>query len=96
MRTQGTFLSLIVATGALAFSSAFAQELTTPPPASTPTPAPITPARGSSMDDVKAKFGAPSQEVPAIGQPPITRWDYPGYVVFFEHDKVLHTVVVRS
>jgi hypothetical protein len=96
MRTQGTFLSLIVATGALVFSSAFAQELTTPPPASTATPAPITPARGSSMDDVKAKFGAPSQEVPSIGQPPITRWDYPGYVVFFEHDKVLHTVVVRS
>jgi hypothetical protein len=27
-----------------------------------------------------------------VGHPPITRWDYPAYSVFFEHDHVLHTV----
>jgi hypothetical protein len=64
-----------------------------------PTPAPAAtiekPARGSDMASVRAKFGSPTQEAPAIGQPPITRWEYPGYVVFFEHDKVLHTVVLK-
>jgi len=55
-----------------------------------------SPARGSTMETVRAKFGAPSQEAPAVGKPPITRWDYPGYVVFFENDRVLHTVVVKS
>lgn len=71
-----------------------------PEPAATATPAPRsapieTPARGSTMDRVKAKFGQPSQEVPAVGQPPISRWEYPGYIVYFEYDKVLHTVVAR-
>lgn len=98
MRTKGIVTNLVVATGVLGCLSAFAQELTTPPPpVSTATAsAPLTPARGSSMVDVKAKFGAPSQEMPSVGQPPITRWEYPGYVVFFENDRVLHTVLVRS
>jgi hypothetical protein len=96
MRSKAKLLSSIAALGAFVSMGAFAQELTTPPPASTSASAPVTPSRGASMEDVKAKFGAPSQEVPSIGQPPITRWEYPGYVVFFENDKVLHTVVVRS
>ena len=25
-------------------------------------------------------------------QPPITRWDYPSFSVYFEHDKVIHAV----
>ena len=53
------------------------------------------PRRGTTMDAVRAKFGAPSQEEAAVGKPPITRWDYPNYSVFFEYDKVLHTVVAR-
>lgn len=53
------------------------------------------PSRGATMDGVKAKFGAPSQEVAAVGDPPISRWEYPGYIVYFEYDKVLHTVVAR-
>lgn len=51
------------------------------------------PARGMSMEKVEAAFGAPSNRVPAVGQPPITRWEYPGFVVYFEHRIVLHTVV---
>jgi hypothetical protein len=71
-----------------------------PPPAPTPTAtttsAPTqTPGRGLTMTQVKDKFGSPSQEVSAVGTPPIARWEYPGYVVFFEHDRVLHTVVMR-
>jgi len=32
-----------------------------------------TPARGMSMDEVAAKFGAPVTKVPAVGRPPIAR-----------------------
>jgi hypothetical protein len=51
------------------------------------------PARGMSMEKVEAAFGAPSNRVAAVGNPPITRWEYPGFVVFFEHSIVLHSVV---
>jgi hypothetical protein len=47
------------------------------------------------METVKNKFGAPLQEAPPVGIPAITRWDYSGFAVFFENDKVLHTVIAR-
>jgi hypothetical protein len=28
----------------------------------------------------------------AVEQPPITRWDYPAFSVYFEHDRVIHAV----
>ena len=56
---------------------------------------PERPARGSSMSAVEARFGAPATRHAAVGAPPITRWDYPQFSVFFEHDKVLHAVIVR-
>ena len=72
------------------------QPLTVPAPAAQPAQASSTvqtPSRGLTMAQVKDKLGSPVQEVAAIGTPPITRWEYPGYVVFFESDRVLHTVV---
>jgi hypothetical protein len=51
------------------------------------------PKPGSTMTTVEAQFGAPTQRLPAVGEPPITRWEYPGFTVVFEHDRVLHTVV---
>jgi hypothetical protein len=52
-----------------------------------------TPARGMTMSQVVSKFGDPSTKVPAVGTPPISRWEYPGFVVYFERDHVIHTVV---
>jgi hypothetical protein len=61
------------------------------------TPAPEAggnqPARGMSMERVEAAFGTPSNRVAAVGNPPITRWEYPGFIVFFENNIVLHSVV---
>ena len=54
------------------------------------------PARGMTMDKVAAKWGAPAAKDAAVGQPPITRWEYPGFVVFFEYDHVIHAVTRRS
>jgi outer membrane protein assembly factor BamE (lipoprotein component of BamABCDE complex) len=51
------------------------------------------PKRGSTMGEVEKHFGAPLTRHPTVGQPPITRWDYSGFAVFFEHDRVIHAVV---
>lgn len=50
------------------------------------------PARGLTMTGVEARFGAPSNKHATVGAPPITRWDYAGFSVFFEHDRVIHAV----
>ncbi len=64
----------------------------------TMTPAPEAsrdrPVRGMSMDKVEATYGAPSRRIPAVGEPPITRWEYPGFVVYFEYNRVIHAVAV--
>ena len=51
------------------------------------------PERGMHMTAVEARYGAPASRYPAVGRPPITRWDYPGVVVFFEYDRVIHAVL---
>lgn len=50
------------------------------------------PKGGITMDEVEKRFGAPVTRHPTVGQPPITRWDYNGFSVFFEHDRVIHAV----
>ena len=54
-----------------------------------------TPKRGTSQAGVTARFGEPKQRVAAVGQPPITRWVYDRFTVYFEGDKVIHAVVNR-
>jgi hypothetical protein len=50
------------------------------------------PTRGMSQESVEANFGAPQNARDAVGDPPITRWEYANFVVFFEYDKVIHAV----
>jgi hypothetical protein len=54
------------------------------------------PARGSLMKTVEKQFGAPATRHPTVGKPPITRWDYPNFSVFFEGDRVIDSVVTNS
>lgn len=54
------------------------------------------PQRGITMATVQSRFGEPVTRHPAVGQPPITRWDYPSFAVFFEHDRVIHAVLARG
>lgn len=53
------------------------------------------PHRGSTMAAVQSQYGEPTNRHAAVGDPPITRWDYPQFAVYFEHDRVLHAVAVR-
>ena len=54
------------------------------------------PKRGFSMSQVEAKFGAPVTKHDAVGSPPITRWDYASFSVFFEHDRVIDSVATSG
>jgi hypothetical protein len=56
----------------------------------------MTPGKGLTMSQVRQQFGGPLSELDAVGDPPITRWEYNGFSVFFEHDLVLHSVIQRA
>ena len=86
---------LLLPAALLASSLASAQNLDLPA-GDVAAASPDRPARGASMATVESRFGAPVTRHTAVGDPPITRWDYPQFSVFFEHDKVLHAVVVRA
>jgi hypothetical protein len=53
------------------------------------------PQNGLSMSQIRQQYGSPLAELPAVGEPPISRWDYDGFSVFFENDLALHSVVHR-
>ncbi len=54
------------------------------------------PQRGMIMTDVALHYGEPTQKMAAVGQPPITRWVYPGYVVYFQGDYVINSVATTA
>jgi len=59
------------------------------------------PKRGLTMDEVEKQFGAPVTKHPTVGgasaqQPPITRWDYNGFAVIFERDRVVDSVAING
>lgn len=58
----------------------------------------VLPHNGMSMAQVEHKFGAPQRKLGARGgdaplHPVIHRWEYPGYIVYFERSRVIHTVL---
>ena len=59
------------------------------------------PRRGMSMAQVEQRFGAPKDKLnPAGGDtklhPVINRWVYDNYIVYFERDRVIDSVVARA
>jgi hypothetical protein len=55
------------------------------------------PRRGLSMAQVERLYGAPVEKLPTAGgdaprHPPINRWRYNGYTVYFERNRVIHSV----
>ncbi|CEA05515.1 hypothetical protein BN1049_02124 [Pseudomonas saudimassiliensis] len=50
------------------------------------------PQRGAAASTVRQQHGEPVTRHAAVGTPPISRWDYDGFSVYFEHDKVVHSV----
>lgn len=54
------------------------------------------PGNGLKQAEVRARFGEPTATHAPVGDPPITRWDYDGWSVYFEHDLVLFTVLHKG
>jgi hypothetical protein len=59
------------------------------------------PKRGASMASVEAAFGAPAAKSGPVGggsprTPPITRWDYPKFSVYFENRHVVNSVLAKA
>lgn len=61
------------------------------------------PARGQTMAQVEARFGAPVRKHAAVAgpndrkhNPPITRWDYADFSVYFEHSHVVNAVLAKA
>ncbi len=53
------------------------------------------PKSGITKTQVKKQFGEPNGWRPAVGEPPISSWVYDGFTVYFEYDRVIHTVLTR-
>lgn len=67
-------------------------------PEGEPTPEIVLPAKGLTMAEVVQNYGEPRTRHSAVGgssrqHPPITRWDYDGFVVVFEKDRVIDAVI---
>lgn len=65
-----------------------------------PSPAPESaefsiqlPGRGMSMENVQSRFGQATETFSAVGEPPITKWIYKNFTVYFESEFVIHAVV---
>ena len=54
------------------------------------------PERGMSAETVIAKFGEPISIYPAVGEPPISRWEYSDFNVYFESQTVIHSVLTHK
>jgi hypothetical protein len=54
------------------------------------------PQNGQSKAEVEAAFGAPETTTGPVGDPPITRWTYQRWTVYFEFDHVLFTVLNKG
>lgn len=53
-------------------------------------------AHGDQQAQVLQQFGEPRVRHQSVGQPPISRWDYPGFSVYFEHSTVINSVQIHQ
>ena len=51
------------------------------------------PLNGMTRAQVNAHFGEPLNATAAVGDPPISSWEYADFFVYFEYDLVIHTVL---
>lgn len=54
------------------------------------------PTNGMSQSSVRASWGNPMRVEGPVGQPPISQWHYQSFVVYFEGDRVIHSVLKHS
>jgi len=84
--------SLILTSTLLVASPLYADTLSIPVGEQSSSQATSLPQRGASFDAVLRGWGEPAKRHAAVGQPPITRWDYNGFSVYFEYSHVIDSV----
>lgn len=94
--TQQKFLSLsltLLLSFAFQTQPAIAEDIRIPIGEQAKDQSPIDmPTKGMSKERVRSLFGEPLEEVPAKGQPPISRWKYQEFTVYFDNNAVIHCV----
>ena len=89
------YLAFLVAVILSALSTAYAESLIIENIDKSSASLTESPNRGMSMETVESKWGEPDQKRAAIGEPPISRWEYSNFVVYFEYSHVIHAVTKR-
>jgi hypothetical protein len=51
------------------------------------------PTHGQTQAQVSRHFGEPIERLAPVGDPPISRWVYGPFTVYFEYDRVITSVV---
>ncbi len=51
------------------------------------------PRTGETRHSVQTRYGAPDSISGPTGDPPISRWNYTDFSVYFESDSVIHSVL---
>lgn len=55
----------------------------------------VGPVSGTTQANVESAYGSPRAKNAAVGDPPISSWEYDGFIVYFEYDRVIHSVKKR-
>ena len=88
--------TLLLLSSTLTITTLHADTLRIPAGEQNSTQASPLPQRGATFDAVRRGWGEPVTRHAAVGQPPITRWDYNGFSVYFEYSKVIDSVRQHS
>lgn len=51
------------------------------------------PLNGMTKEEVENAFGSPQEMNDPVGEPPISKWVYRDFTVYFEYSTVLHSVL---
>lgn len=90
LRRPFVFLFLIL--GLSGISSTYAEEIRIPIGQQSQESSIAVPRTGMKKAEVEKRFGMPLEQTAPVGSPPISRWVYADFVVYFEYDHVIRSV----
>ncbi|MFP3978208.1 hypothetical protein [Marinobacter sp. KMM 10035] len=89
----GTLVSALFIMTFAPVTGALAEELRVPVGSQADRSDQNVPRVGTTQASVKASWGQPASIEGPIGHPPISQWNYGNFVVYFENDRVIHSVL---
>ncbi|MCK7547336.1 hypothetical protein ACFQGA_10355 [Marinobacter koreensis] len=96
MKKNRTLFGVMAVMATLSFapaSGALAEEIKIPVGSQAARDQGQFPASGLTQASVRTKWGNPTEVRGPVGEPPITQWIYPDFIVYFEGNRVIHTVL---